>query len=96
MEIVLGVIVVLAVLAFLGRETRPPTRAQAVLLAPMPHPPPVAQERADDAFVMGYALGRHAADGSSTGTGGPRFDPAPDDCDQDELDMAMYDGAWDD
>ena len=62
MEIVVGLIVVLAVAAFLGRDTRPAMRPVDVPALPPAPRTVLPQDRADVAFVLGYLAGRHSAE----------------------------------
>ena len=93
MEILIAVVVVLTVAAFLGRGqgSAPATHlaAQPPLSAPGPVGP--ARETPDDAFVLGYVIGRHVEDRRNADVAER---PAENSCD--DWDSAMCDDACDD
>ena len=92
MEILIGVLAALVVAAFLGRNSS----GAGVQPRPPAHPAgPAAgagaREAADDAFVMGYVIGRHAEGNSRDPAGQPPIDAA---CG--ELDSYDCGDDWDD
>lgn len=98
MEILVGLIVVLAVAAFLGRDSRSATTRTAVLpVSPAVPRPTVVQDRADDAFIMSYLIARHTADGGTSSTDRHRADAAYDECEQyaDDMGTCGGDDGWD-
>lgn len=71
MEILVGLIVVLAVAAFFGRGSGAAPHVADASVAPRLVQPETARERADDAFITGYLIGRHAETASRTDTASP-------------------------
>lgn len=96
MEIFVGLIVVLAVAAFLGRGSQTSTVRTAAL--PTPAPSAIVRDRADDAFITGYVIGRHTRAGETGRTDHPPAEPLDDDCDPAACALSWYDDAedWDD
>ena len=94
MEILIAVVVVLAIAAFLGRgQSSAPARHLAAQPPVSPAPGLVGptRETPDDAFVLGYVIGRHVEDRHHADVA-DRY--VEDSCD--EIDGVLCNDAYDD